>query len=369
MYSITSRDRRVTNYVKKQAYKWLYTKIVKNEYESHSNEADNVLLRIRQQKAVTPETYEEFLDYCNNDPYYYMINHDRPKKLNGITTRIIDNYFVEFNDVLLPVGFIKEFFEDDYETMMDIREFYKTYLDGTLDSFFISCQMTRNRRDEEIEAVKQKNSRVFNTKFGHHFVNIFIRFILPLVAIFFGLRFFIGTWLADGFTQVTEENSVEIALNAIGVLMTFLPALRAISLLVFYIRWISIRIYVSGLSKALDVFDSDTMDSFKEHFRNINQFLIQKPFPVIEDDPCFEDPQSKKQYLYIVDFNKKTLEDKLASLMKRFKFKVNVLTGHNKWFMSLINNFIWAAILVMVNTPSLKIWVDVAMEWLDKNVF
>ncbi len=364
MYSITSRDRRVTNYVKKQAYKWLYNKIARNEYESHSNESDNVLLSIRQNKCVDANTYEEFLDYFNNDPYYYMINHDKPKKLNGVTTRIIDNYFVKFNEELLPVGFIKSFFEDDYETPADIEEFYKTFLDGTLDSFFINCQMTRNRRDEEIEVVKDKNSKVFNTKFGHHFVNVLIRIILPLIAVFFGAKYFLDTWLAGELAAAAEKPTIEFIINSLGLLLTFIPALKAITLIIFYIRWIRIRMYVAGLGKALNIFDSDTMDNFKDHFKDINSFLIRHP--VIEDEPCFEDPQSKKQYLYIVDFNKKTLENKLASLVKRFQYKVNIFARHNKWFFSLINNLLWAALVVMVNTESLKQYVVAAVEWLEK---
>ncbi len=322
MYSIISKDRRVTNYVKAQCYKWLFAKVVNNEYDAHSSEAENVILQIKKVGEVDETSYNEFCKYFINDPYYFILNNDRDKKMRGISTNHLANYFVRYNDNILPVGFIRDFFEDDYETRADIEEFYKTYLDGTLDDFIVNCQMAKNMRYENIETIKNNNECVFNTKVMFHVTNA-IKFVLTIVGLILSLSYIIGNdtvinlidHLKNGGNVFIQNNLFTVIANFIFLLYLLPHVKKCIRLIIFYVKLIKMNIYVKSLVAAIDDFNTDTMENFKVHFGNINNVLKNSQYI---DEVCFTAPAGKKKYLAIMDFDASVVYDKLQKLVDKY---------------------------------------------------
>lgn len=358
MFSITSRERKVTNYVKQQAYAWLYNKICKGEYEQKSN--GGLLIRITMAKKVDEDSYEDFLDEFNHVPYKYMLDHDSAN-FNKIYTRHIDNYFIEFNGVLLPVGFIKEFFEDDYETQADIREFYSKYLNETLEDMINGCKLKRNLVDTTVTEIKEQNKAILKPKLWYHIVNILIKGILPVFALIV-----CATGLIQLLTEykaffIEGDDSLKMIINAFGVALTILPTFRAIRIPFFYIRWAMLKSKVNSISKTLEEFDGDTLETFKVHFTDINKYLVTHPF--IEDG-CLKAPNKKKQYLAVTEYDKGKIVSNIEKLVKSYKNKINIMGGANKWFFSLFNNILWSVLGIMVNSADLFPYIQDGVNWI-----
>ncbi len=356
MYSIKSRDRRVTNYVREKAYEWLYAKIANNEYESHSNESENVILSIQQQRKVDAESYKLFSSYFSAGPYYYMLNNDREEALHDITSRSIDNYFIKFNDEYFPLGFIKEFFEDDYETRSDIEEFYHNYLSGEYNDFFIANKKIKNNKELILNKARDEYKTIFNTKFGHHFMNIVVRFFMPLfVLLMAGIPFVSELVRVKSLDKVLNSPSgdimaINMLLAAWALLYLLIVSFRIVR---FYARFLKIRLYVSGVKRAMDAFDAETMDAFMQHYAPISRYLVSSPY--IKDEPCFVPPPGKAQYVYIVEFNVEYLKKSLKSIKDKFGFKINVLLSRDKkWGLSILFHIIVAAVVVIINNPDLR---------------
>ncbi len=122
MYEIQVSTRRVTIYMVEQARAWLYRKIVSGEYQPNRCKAGKLLLlQIQTDHAVTAETYEQFISNFDHSPFHYLTSRAGASKSKLITTPVIENYFVSYNGYVLPIGFVKEFFEDDYETQSEIE--------------------------------------------------------------------------------------------------------------------------------------------------------------------------------------------------------------------------------------------------------
>ncbi len=360
MFSITSRERKVTNYVKEQAYAWLYDKIAKDQYLQQNSNSD-LLIKIKMARKIDENTYNEFLRNFNNVPYAYMLNYNQ-SNFKNIYTRHIDNYFISYNDFPLPAGFIKSFFEDDYETQADVREFYAKYLNETLDDMINGCKLRRNNIDNAIIEVKNQHSQVLQPKLGHHIVNLFIKLVLPIIAFIVCVSGLIGL-LVEYKLDISAANALEWLINTFGTALTLVPTIRAIKIIVFYIRWGMLKTDVSSISKMLSEFDSDTLESFKTHFTGINSTLINQRSPFI-DDACLDAPAKKKQYHAVIGYDKNKLIAKLEKIEKAYKGKINIIGGKNKWFFSLCNNLLWCVLGIMVNSDSYIHYIESGISWL-----
>ncbi len=377
MYTIISRERRITSYVKKQAYIWLYKKVEGNEYQGHSNDAKSLLLKIRKDKLVNEEIFEEFLEFFYNDPYSYMLTHDKRKRFNGITTRCIDNFFVSFNGVSLPVGFIKSFFEDDYETQEEIRAFYKLYLNETLNDFIIGAEMQKNDLEKQVEEVEENYAELLHTKIKHHIVNVLIKILLPVVALAVCADFLVDicdTWLQLNLPtwgtqdiQFTDEMIWGLLIYGAATLFTLGPAIKAVKLVVFYLKWLRLRWYLFRIQCSLDRFVSNTVVHFRSHFEEINEFLLEQP--VLADDPCMKAPANKRHYLYIINFDRDKVHQKLEKLKNKYRYRVNILGQANRWFGPLLRSVFWAGMAYVWGTPELREYAMLAIAWLQENVF
>ena len=122
MYEINVSTRRVTQFIIEEAYRWLYLKINNNEYQANRcKEGKSLIVKIAEEKTVTAENYVKFINLFDNSPVAYMMYRSKRKSSKLITTDILCNYFVKYNGHILPVGFIKDFFEDDYETQQEVN--------------------------------------------------------------------------------------------------------------------------------------------------------------------------------------------------------------------------------------------------------
>lgn len=366
MYTITSRDRRVTDYVKNQAYIWLYNKIINNEYVSHGHEAENVLLRIKEAHTVTEKSYEEFRNYFKNDPYYYMLNYKSIKKSNGITTSYLTNYFIKFNDVVLPVGFIKDFFEDDYETKAEINEFLAMFADGALDDFVIGCQKIKNRRDAEIDDITKKTPCVFHTKAMFHVTNI-IKIILTFAALFLCISYASRNHIIDSLIQSRNGESVVIGdpsvvfVHFVIFVLTLIKLKNVVRIVLFYISFIRIRLYVGSLRRSLDVFNNNTIEDIKNHFKDTIEELKNSQF-VITDEMCTNIPKGRKQYLFITNFDSSRIEERLnklltnkryAKLSFRFENEKAIMPQKRAWRKGIISSVLMVVILLVTGVPTI----------------
>lgn len=327
MYSITSRDRRVTDYVKEQAYVWLYNKISNGEYYSHGHEAEGIVLRIKEAHKVTEKSYDEFRSYFGNDPYFYMLNYKGKKISKGITTPYMENYFIKFNDVILPVGFIKDFFEDDYETVTEVNEYMLSFSEGSLDEFVISCQKIKNKRDAEIEKIRKNTPYLFNSNVLFHVTNI-IKIVLVFFALALCIRFFATNELINNFAELVrtgqnqfiEDNIRTVITCVIMFLFVLIKLKKVIVLLLFYISFLRITFFVKSLQYSLDNFNNTTIETIKEYFKGIISNFKNTNF-FITDDMCSVVPRGKHQYLSIINFNSSKIESNIQKISSNKRYK------------------------------------------------
>ncbi len=365
MFSITSRERKVTNYVRQQAYEWLYARINEDQYMINGD--SNLLLTIKAAKKIDEASYKEFVRHFNNNPYSYMLNHDNPNFKN-IYTKHIDNYFINYNNVPLPAGFVLSFFEDDYETVKDKVDFYSAYLEETLSDMINGCKLKKNNISNAVSEVKSKNIAVLKPKFGYHLVNGLIKIFLPLFAFIICLAGFIGLIVDNGGFS-GAEHAYEWIINSVGAALMFLPAIKAIKHIIFYIRWGLIKHDISSITKLLEAFNNDTLTNFEAHFTEINSNLVKHPYI---EDAWLTDPDNKKEYQEVIGYEKNKLIEKLDRLRDSFapsvakkrpaKKSVNIMGGTNKWFFALIINTIFAVLGFMVNNESLYRYIEYVFE-------
>ncbi|MCL1997186.1 MAG: hypothetical protein FWG65_00275, partial [Turicibacter sp.] len=114
LYQIND-ERRITTFIKKEAYKWVFDNIKK--YEPQTKDTEDLCKQIKQSEGFTEDTtyttyYEALANNFENNPFADKIKIDRRKP---IITDDIQMYFVEYNGVKLPIGFMFDFFESDYE--------------------------------------------------------------------------------------------------------------------------------------------------------------------------------------------------------------------------------------------------------------
>lgn len=372
MYAITSRDRRVTDYVRNQAYAWLYNKIGKGEYDSHGHEAEGVILRIKEARAVTKESYAEFLEHFKNDPYFYMLEGKKSKKSKGITTSYIADYFMSFNDDVLPVGFVRDFFEDDYETAAEIDAYMSSYTEGSLEEFVINCQKINNKRAAQIEKIQKNTPSLFNTKVSFHVLNV-VKMILAVAAFVICVNYFANNMIIDHFAELVntgsnrflEENFPIVLLHAFLLIFILVKVKRAIVLLFFYIRFLYIRIYVMLIKHFISSFNSNTTERLKAYFEDVIGELKGTGY-VITPEMCSASPSGKRQYMYIVNFKGEKISKLIEKLTgsKRYSAvhfyydsKINISVQKVYWKKGIITSVIIILLLSFTGIPELRDWL------------
>jgi len=132
MYNLTN-DRRITQFIKSEARKWLYANMPR--YVFDQNDENKKLYSeiftkaekdIYGNNAVPERLYAKFLEMFDNNPIKHKIK--CLSKKDSITSEDIYMYFINYNNYILPIGFIIEFFEDDFEDGRKINALIKDFL-------------------------------------------------------------------------------------------------------------------------------------------------------------------------------------------------------------------------------------------------
>lgn len=320
-YSILLRDRRITDYVMEQAYLWLYEQIVKDSYVAGDRQSEKLILEIKQAGAVTQTSYEAFLQAFMNDPYQYLLVSGDRKNQAGIVSPNLKNYFLRFNEQIIPVGFVEEFFEDDYETLAEVRAYYDAYLGFNIDQFSLNCQAISLSRKESLDNIQKAYPGIFKTKFKFHFTNA-LRFVLTFVGLYLCLMFFsamdpaarVDEVLKFGYSAFLEAHAAEVVANIVFLVYLVFKLVKCIKIVIFYVHWFQVRLKIQFLDKSFDALDGETIAAFREYFKAMNRELSATRY-VITDDMCRQAPPRRQHYVKLVNFNAEGLTKSLTAMV------------------------------------------------------
>ena len=128
MYKLSDERRRITAFIRTEARKWLYDKL--NNYKPNSVEARDLYMQIKKVGGIDESKYKRFTELFGNNPFTGMINGIADDN-HSISSDDLHMYFINYNKHVLPIGFIFDFFEDEFGESERDRE--NEILDGFLD--------------------------------------------------------------------------------------------------------------------------------------------------------------------------------------------------------------------------------------------
>ena len=167
MYKITSNTRRVTQRMIDEAYKWLYRKIRDGGYNmNRCLEGESLVISMQEAGCVDQHSYERFIALTETRPFFYMLSYKESPRKKKITSNDILNYFVEFNGYTFPLGFLMDFFEDDYETREEIDTFVAKYINSEKEMMIVQFKKELVQKNINHEKLMSKYPNVFRTKPG-----------------------------------------------------------------------------------------------------------------------------------------------------------------------------------------------------------
>lgn len=387
MYIIKSEscDRRITDYVKDQAYVWLYEKVRSGEYVAADLDSETLLLNIKKEGKITDKSYVEFITKFGsngNNPYMYILKPRKKKTASGITAKDLSLYFVKFENSTtpLPIGFVQEFFQDDYEVQQDVQAFYDEYLSFMSNAFEDSCATMANNSKKYLQEKRNSAKGIFETKFSFHFTNA-IRIVLLIIGyVFLGL--FISSFIKD----ITESRSafvgyvLPLIANLLFLVFLIKKTVFAAKIVVFYARFFYIRAYMNSLDKIFDKFsNSDVINSFLEYFNEINhefkdsldQNYGKGKGPQITPEMSKNLPKEYKLYLTVLKFqknqSKNKVQKKIDSLLEGRKLSVlnfvysdedDLAFVKRKWRKGIAFTVIVLIVFAFLNIAPLNNWFN-----------
>ncbi|MBR2907055.1 MAG: hypothetical protein IKC26_03305 [Clostridia bacterium] len=351
MYQIKSNTHRITRFVIGEAYKWLYREIDKGNYTTNKHtEARNLMARIKAAKKLDAETYSAFLEMMNNSPFNHLIG--QKNKTPTITTNNIMNYFVEFNGVALPLGFIMEFFEDEYEMPKDRQKVIDAFIDSERNqSFGDTCRAEIMKHLDPQTKFRKKYPCVFSTPAGFYASHI-ARVIFTIVLAVFFFTFMaqsrmgaiLGDYLLDAKFDAKAEISAEygviesylqeidtadplnpiqykdyfakfgghIALNALLFIILLFRLSHLIKFIIVVIKLLSARFALNKQDADIAYLDDQGIEDMKAYFSEIAPSL-KKSRKFTED--MFEGvPKASKRYVSVVNFEFNKIERSIRNM-------------------------------------------------------
>lgn len=335
MYEINVSNRRVTQYIIEESYKWLYEKITAGEYQANNcKPGKRLLIDIQEQQCVSAENYKQFIELMDDSPYSYMMYRSRRKSSKRITTDELFNYFVKFNGHVLPLGFIKDFFEDDYETQREIDQLLEKYVVSENNTINVQWRKTLITREESVDRLKS----VFPNMFRLHpalVITQILRMFLVAVRIFVIISFLnvMDFWGVMNRFFTVSKFDLKVPIEASGLMNAFcydgIPFCRAgqsftlgqyfgvyvayfvvcllavlllipkiktvISFLIFTLRviWNNIRVAIPKLF--IHLFEKKGLDTISNYFKKTTPDMVAAR--VIGDEHCKGLP-SFLQFIY-----------------------------------------------------------------------
>ena len=157
MYQLRD-DRRITKFVKSEARKWLLKNI---DGYNYTGKAQTLYETITKAREISESMYGEFLKVFDNNPINRKLK-GLSEDNKGIESNDIHKYFIRYNNHDLPIGFIIEFFEDDYDEKGKIDNLIKSFLDDSKESAKASWASNRFRFLREIQEKKKSLKNIYD---------------------------------------------------------------------------------------------------------------------------------------------------------------------------------------------------------------
>ncbi len=376
MYSLNSNTRRITSFVESEAYKWLYDKIVKNEYDVSGNrQLQQLIVDIKRAGRLDKASYDAFTQKVVYNPFTCIIQGKNAKDKKFIATDKIENFFIKYNGVVLPIGFIRDFFEDDYETQAEVDKYIASVVKGQEELFTLQCETTLIHKNNQINELKANTDCVFNTAFSFHFTNI-LKILLTFITLWVCVHFIVEE---DVINRIVEYNDTgahsiffefywfHIVLSTIVLFFLIFRVIKAIKTIIFYIRWFIIRIRVSNVQRAIQQFEENKLVALREYFQSIIPALSSNPH-VITDEICEAVPAAKRQYFAMMEFNCNQIIEKITKLYssKQFEFlkayyKDDMSANKRAWRKKIVFHTLLCLLLCFMNIES---WRNFAIDTL-----
>jgi len=360
MYQINVSTRRVTQYIIEEAYKWLYKKIVAGEYSvNKSKPAKALLLQIEEEQMINKENYNKFIELFENSPFSYMLYRHKRRSCNKITTDVIFNYFVEYNGHVLPLGFIKDFFEDDYETRREINLLLEEF--GKSNKNEMAISLRRNLIDcenklDEISASHQHTLKVHPMLIVTQLIQLIltglysyilvacinaIDLLKTLKTLMIDLKFDISDDIiasktisafkeaGDVFCKKADSFTFEEYLTNYWFYMLFCVVMiiilikrlkNNISFIVYFVKTIAANIRICLQKLYVQKFEKNGLSDISEYFEEIIPDMAVSGY--IDDNHSNGIPKVKNTYVRITKFDTGKISSKLDSIYDKFlKYK------------------------------------------------
>ncbi len=375
MYSLNSNSRRITAFVQQEAYKWLFERIKKNEYDGANPQVQKLIIEIKKEGCVTQSTYDRFANLIITNPFECIVRGIKGNKKN-ITTKNVENFFVKYNGVALPVGFIKDFFEDDYETQEEINKYIESVVKGQEDRFAISCQEKLLKKSNQISDLKNEKPCVFKPKLMFHITNIikivFAFTILALIVSFVTEKNIITNVIGairgtEGYAEYLSNYKWHLVFNAAAFVLLIPRLVKAIKTIIFYINYLIIRMRVSNVASSIKALDGGKFDELREYLKSVVPDLAKQH--TVTDEMCDGVPAVKKQYFAVEDFNFREVLDKISALYnsKQYAFlsayyedeeKAIMKQKKKAWRKTILFSLVIILVLSYFNVPAFTSLVD-----------
>ena len=386
--------RRVTQYIVEEAYKWLYERIKANEYQAPSGcrEGRILLLQISTAKAVTEKTYKDFLKLFDNSPFSYMMNHSKRNNGRKLTTNILQNYFVSYNGSILPLGFIKDFFEDDYETQQEVKALLADFAKSGNDEVAISWRHMLINKENAIEHLYDSYPsllKVHPTLLITQIVRLIITGLLT-AWVFIGMNAiefwgvmqkwmkemkfsFVDDMILDkeiaAFGNTIEKGAEFTISDYIGtfglhllvavIILLILIGLyeKLIKFVVFVIRMAINNFRLNQMKGSINRFEHNGIDALKEYFDQIIPSVAQ--VTRIQESDCEGVPSEKNLYVKISTFDHQKLDTKFSKLVAKYydlKFTYDpksLAIAKKTWTKGIVFNAILTIVFAFLMVPQL----------------
>ena len=359
MYQINVSTRRVTQFIIEEAYKWLYKRILDGEYSvNRSKKAKALFLQIEEERLVTKESYNDFIEMFENSPINYMLYRSKRKSCKRITTDILLNYFVEYNGSILPIGFIKDFFEDDYETRQEVNALLEEFGKANKSEMGILWRRNLITKEDEIDSLRSHHANVLKIHPMLLIIQI-IQLVITggLIYVFSAFQKYINLfetikiWVTqlklqvydniiasetlmkfgpDGevfchagkmftFVEYISEYALFIALGIILLLVLIVRIKNLLGFVFFLVRTIVINIRLSCQKMFIHRFEKKGMESIIGYFDKKIPDIVESG--VIDNSHCAEIPVESKIYNYINSFNAQKFTEKLYKSSAKYMKK------------------------------------------------
>ncbi len=183
MFSIYD-SRRISGYVMQKSRQWLYEHL--SDYCTDAHEASRDLSAdIKTEGKISEEKYNEFFSYFDNNPFSARMLHsaESNSRTNIITSEKLYCYFVTYNGVIMPLGFITEFFEDDFCSEEDRNRLFERFLEYAKSETVSEWNRIRYEGKEHLALAERRLDFVKNINIPLSLAKAFFAFACTVFAL------------------------------------------------------------------------------------------------------------------------------------------------------------------------------------------